>query len=111
VLHRKGNYRLAIAAFKKSFRNWPADYQALWAIAECYSEMKRPRIAVRYWEKAISIAGTKDELLFNLGNAFLDSGELSKAISYYNKITRRTKSVYRMASKNKLRAHKMLAAE
>lgn len=108
LLYKKRNHREAIDAFKKSYRNWPDDYQALWATAECYSEMKRPRIAVRYWEKAMAIAGPKDELLFNLGNAFLDAGEFSKAISYYKKVKKRTKAVYKLASKNKLRAEKML---
>ena len=110
ILYDKRDYQKAVMAFKKSTRSRPEDYQALWATAECYSEMKRPRIAVRYWEKAISIAGAKDELVFNLGNAFFDLSEFKKAISCYDKVAKRSKVIHKMAENNKLRARKMLAA-
>lgn len=108
ILYETENYLEAIKAYQKSYRNWSDDYQALWGVAECYSEMKRPRIAVRYWEKALSLAGHKDELIYNLGNAFFDLGEFAKAISCYVKVRKRSPSVYKLAAKNKRRANRIL---
>jgi len=103
ALFDSGKFDLASRAFKKSLRTRPDDFQALWALGDCYSELGHPKLAERYFAKAIRF-GRKESALaltFNLANAFYDQGKFREAIRKYRRVLRgRDKAIARRARKN-----------
>ena len=100
ILYTAKKYTQALIAFKKSLRNWPEDYQAMCAIANCYSDLNKPKLAQRFLLKAIRVAGRKDELVYNLGNALFDQKKYEAAALEYKKVSKKNKMVYKLAIKN-----------
>ena len=103
ILFKKDDYRGALPIFKKVLRTRPDDYQAMWAIADCYSLLKRPAFAQRYFRKAIELAPkkkTREELRYNLGNAQFDQQRFKEAIELYESIAKENRNLYKMAQKN-----------
>lgn len=89
ILYRRGRMGEAVAAFRRALRHWPDDQAAMMAIANCYSELGRPRWSAYYLEKALRHRGRKPELLYNLGNAYFDLRDFTKAIQCYRDASRR----------------------
>jgi len=88
ALFRKGNYRGAIKAFKKSFLNSNgADVEALWAISDAYEALNDRRWSIYYLKKALDIDPHRVELLYNLANNYFDLGDYERAILFYDKVT------------------------
>lgn len=107
ILFKKGLYKEAIAAFRKSLRNRLDDYQASWAIGESYSLLGRPRIAERYFRQALLQAKSesdKSSLIYNLGNALFDQRKYEDAINAYKNVSQKNKTIFKLASKNALTA-------
>ncbi|SRR6266581_1858216 len=101
IYQKKRNYRRAIAAFKKAFQNRKEDFEALWAIGDCYSDIGRPVMAERYYRKALQFSKHDAAIRFNLGNALFDQGRYREAISVYKSIDESTNSkVHKLAHKN-----------
>ncbi len=100
-------YDNAIHAFKKAFRNWSGDIEALWAIANCYSDLGKPWLAKYYLEKAVGL-NEKDELRYDLGNAFFDMGRYHDAITQYKKVGNKDKQLTKLVRSNLKKAEKLL---
>jgi tetratricopeptide (TPR) repeat protein len=83
IRYRRGRMPGAVAAFRRALRHWPDDRDAMMAIANCYSELGRPRWSAYYLEKALRRRGHKPELFYNLGNAYFDLDDFPKAIECY----------------------------
>lgn len=96
IFYKKESYSEAINFFKRSLRTRADDVQALWAVANAYSELARPKLAERYFRKAIQYAKRSEDLMgltYDLGNALFDQKRYEEAISCYLKIDN---SVYKM---------------
>jgi len=103
ALFDSGKFDLASRAFKRSLRTRPDDFQALWALGDCYSELGRPKLAERYFAKAIRFGRKQSApaLTFNLANALYDQGKFREAIRKYRRVLRsRDKSTAGRARKN-----------
>ncbi|WP_435106954.1 tetratricopeptide repeat protein [Arhodomonas sp. AD133] len=100
LYYESGDYASALESFKKAYRHRPSDAEAMWAIANCYSEIGKPRWSVYYLKKAISVTGGGNELHYNLGNALFDMGDYSAAIREYKKVDSRSGVIYDMAQNN-----------
>jgi len=81
-----GQINRALAFFKKSARTWPEDTKALMAIANCYSELNKPRWTAHYLARAIQIDPNNPDLNYNLANARFDLGQYKEAVTLYMKV-------------------------
>lgn len=108
IYFKKGRFKDALIAFKKALRTKPDDYQALWAIGNCYSEIEMPAIAERYFRRALTYKPAEKGLIYNLGNALLDQGKFSEALRSFNEVCEKDKTLYRLAQKNATVAKKAL---
>mgnify|MGYP000216966418 CR=1 FL=1 len=113
VLYKQEKFGDALLAFKKSYRHWKEDVDAIKAIGTCYSELENPKIAKYYYIKAKTIGGKRykdiDALTYNLGNAYFDMEKYDLAISEYKKVRKSDKKTYQLAQKNIKHAKKHLA--
>lgn len=82
-------YADAIIAFRLALAAWPADRQALFALGYCHSELNRPRLAERYFRRALAIDSKDRAARYNLGNALFDQGKYGRAAAEYRKIMTR----------------------
>ncbi len=104
VYFKLGRMDEALAAFKKAYRHWKEDIDAMMLIGNCYDELGNPKTAKYYYIKAISTIGRKrhkrlDGLTYNLGNAYFDMGKYELAITQYKKVRKSNKEVYQLAQK------------
>ena len=90
----------AIDAFEKSYRCRNEDVEALWALANCYSDLNRPKDAEKWYKKALCLDANNQKLLYNTGNSLFDQEKFEEAQYYYEKIDRDSNELYRMARKN-----------
>ena len=102
ILFLKMDYKNAVIAFKKALRSRTDDYQALWAIANCYSCLTKPVFAERYFRKAIQYAPKEEHesLRYDLGNALFDQQNYAEAIRLYTSIKKANLALYKKAQKN-----------
>lgn len=103
IFFKKENYSESINFFKRSLRTRADDVQALWAVANAYSELARPKLAERYYRKAIQYAKSSEDLMgliYDLGNALFDQKQYEEAISCYLKVDNSLPSIYKVAQKN-----------
>lgn len=100
IRFRCGEYEDAAKSFRKALKAWPQDYQALWALANCCSELGKPSFAKRYLRKAIKMKGPTDELLYNLGNPHFDLGEHKEAVQCYSSVASKRGQLARLAKRN-----------
>ena len=103
IFFKKESYFDAINFLKKSLNTRPDDVQALWAIADTYSELAKPKLSERYYRKAIQYAKKNEDLMnltYNLGNALFDQKRYEEAISCYEKIDNSMPDIYKLAQKN-----------
>ena len=98
---KRRKYPEAIKCFRNAIRHWPEDWQALMAIANCYSEMALPRWSIFYLRRAIKLQPKNASLLFNLGNAYFDSNDFDAAHETYLKAYKcADKQLARLCRKN-----------
>ena len=85
TLYKARRYAAALAGFRRALSLAPGDVDTLWAIADCYNEQKRPRLAERYYRSAIKRAPVKQRptLYFNLANTLLDQKRFKEAVQVY----------------------------
>lgn len=100
IFYKQGKYREALDAFRKGLRTRPEDAYALWAIADCYSDMGRPKLAERYYRKAKALAGQEWALTYDIGSCLFDQGRYREAIALYKKIPSSESGAFKLARKN-----------
>jgi tetratricopeptide (TPR) repeat protein len=87
IAYRLRHFEIAKEAFRRSLKSRPDDWEALWALGNCYSELSRPRMAERYFRKAIAIAGReKPQLTLNLANVLFDQSRYKDSLVEYRKV-------------------------
>jgi tetratricopeptide (TPR) repeat protein len=87
--YKRGRLFAAAKWFTVAVKEWPFDYQALWALGDTFSELKKPKKSLVFYTQAIKLAPVKDQpvLNYNLGNAFFDQGRYEQAIASYRKVS------------------------
>lgn len=100
IRFRQRRYRDALYSFDKAYKHERADWQALMAAANCYDQLRKPKLAERRLRKAVGLQPKSAELHYNLGNALFDLGRNSEAISEYREAQRLPGKVKRAARKN-----------
>ena len=87
-LWKKGCFKEAAQCFLVALAEWPEDYQAYWALGNCYSELGKPRKAEQSFRQAIALCPNADKitLLFNLANTLFDQKRYVSAIKLYSEI-------------------------
>ena len=103
IRYKRGRFQSAATAFRRALDIWPDDPAAMMAIANCYSELKRPRWSAYYLEKVVRQEGAKPGILYNLGNAYFDLGDYAKAIETFRAASRSnggSRELRRMIGKN-----------
>jgi len=106
-----GDVHGAISAFRKAFYAASSDIECLLGIGNCYDTLNKPKLADRYFRKALSlnpIGRQKAVALVNLGNALYDQGKWSEALKYFTDISRRKDDIGAVARKNKTLAQAKL---
>ena len=100
-LYKQGNYDDALLEFKKALKAWPTASDTAWAIADCYSELLKPRLAEKFYRLALDTCSIKKRasLLYNIGNALFDQRKYKDALMHYEKISKQNR-VYKQARKN-----------
>ena len=88
ALWKKGRFKEAAQLFLIAVEEWPEDFQAWWALGNCYSELKKPRKAEDAFRKALDACSSahRYELVFNLANALFDQKRFAEAVSLYTEI-------------------------
>jgi tetratricopeptide (TPR) repeat protein len=97
---RAKQYDGAIRSFQKAHKHDRQDWMALWAIGDCYDEMKLPRMALRYYARALKLAPKNGALRYNLANALIDLRQYGEAIRQLRKITSEDVELRRKVKKN-----------
>ena len=87
-LFKQGKFTEAVAQFKVALEEWPEDWQAMWALGNCFGELKKHKKAEEQFMKAIELASASElpNLYFNLGNALFDQGKYHEAIERYRQV-------------------------
>ena len=90
ALWKKQQFKEAALAFQVAIEEWPEDYQALWTLGDCYTELKKPRQAELAFRQALAVCADNDRvaLTFNLGNALFDQKLYAEAVALYDQIPR-----------------------
>ena len=88
LFYKRGRLFAAAKWFTVAVKQSPVDYQALWALGDTFSQLKKPKKALAFYTQAINLAPVQDQpvLNYNLGNAFFDQGRFEKAIVCYRKV-------------------------
>ena len=88
ALWKQGRIKEASQLFLEAVAEWPEDYQAFWALGNCYSELKKPRKAEQSFRQAIALCSNADKhnLVFNLANALFDQNKYTEAMALYSEI-------------------------
>ncbi len=90
----------AISSFKKALRHDPKDWMTLWAIGDCYDELKKAEAALRYYTKALRRAPKEPALQYNAANALIDLARYDEAIAQLQRITTKDRELRRKMRKN-----------
>jgi tetratricopeptide (TPR) repeat protein len=98
---KEGRFAEAAKYFLVALEEWPEDWQAMDALGNSYSEMKKPRKAEQWFRQAMAVAPSESrpDLIYNLGNALFDQGRFDEAIAMYSQIPRGHKT-WCLAEKN-----------
>lgn len=117
ILYRQGDFKAASAAFKRSLSSRPDDAEALEAIGNCYDAQSRPKLAERYFRRALAVldkpltVAKRSDITFNLANALYDQGRLDEAIDLYRQLEDGHRSIRQVAKKNLHLAEKKAATK
>lgn len=106
--YKEGCYLDALVSLKKSILNRSDDIQALFAIGNCYSDLNIPKLAERYFRRALSsyfyphgkIGLTKYDIIYNLANSLFDQALYKEAFDLYLEIDNPDSKAYKYARKN-----------
>ncbi|MDR0717159.1 MAG: tetratricopeptide repeat protein, partial [Azoarcus sp.] len=119
LYNKCGIYKKAIDAFHKSLKIWPKDIAALRALGDCYADLNLPKIAERYYRKAIRLYSLRPipkepkimimKIRYGLGKVLYKQGKFSGAICEYRKIPRNFYSVWEKAHSDIVAVHKALS--
>lgn len=82
---KKLEYEKAINAFKKSLLARNDDIEAMWALGNCYMELKLPKKAEKILECSLQIS-KKQEIIYNYANSLFDQQKYNRALKYYKKL-------------------------
>ncbi|TXG86391.1 MAG: tetratricopeptide repeat protein [Thermomicrobiales bacterium] len=87
-LFKQGKFADAAAQFKIAIQEWSEDWQAMWALGDCFTELKKHRKAEEQFKAAIELAPNDElpNLHFNLGNALFDQGKYIEAIEQFLRV-------------------------
>lgn len=87
-LFKQGKFADAATFFRVAIEEWPEDWQAMWALGNCFSELKKHRKAEEQFKTAVEFAPSEElpNLHFNLGNALFDQGKYLEAIEQYRQV-------------------------
>lgn len=87
-LFKQGKFVDAAAQFKIAIHEWPEDWQAMWALGNCFAELKKHRKAEEQFKAAIALAPNDElpNLYFNLGNALFDQGKYIEAVEQFHQV-------------------------
>lgn len=96
---KKGDFEAAARAFDRAVAQEPKDYQALWALANCYSELDKPDVSERYLRMARKLSDDP-ALLYNLGNALFDQQRYAEALGVYESVPETAGDVFDRAQRN-----------
>jgi tetratricopeptide (TPR) repeat protein len=109
---RERRYADAAKYFLVALEEWPGDWQAMHALGNCYSEMKKPRKAEKWFREAIEIVPPERrfDLIYNLGNALFDQQRFDEAIEMYRQVPR-GHEIWRLAENNIATCKTRLASE
>lgn len=107
TLYKEKKFDFALKCFKKSLFFNPKDYDAIFAIGDCYSELKKPERAFSFY-KSVYKKTKNYNALYNMGNCFFDTHEYAEAIDIYIDIPAHAVS-YKMARKNIEQCRKLIA--
>ncbi|GAB2874649.1 hypothetical protein GCM10027277_49850 [Pseudoduganella ginsengisoli] len=93
ILFKQRKIEEAGNAFKKSLRTRLDDIDALMAVGNCYDELRRPRIAERYFQRALDLSPQiknkkRQSIMLNLGNSIFDQGQFGRAAGIYKQLLR-----------------------
>ncbi len=101
VLYREGKIKLALKYFRRALNLAPADVDTLWALGNCYGELRKPRKAELFFRRARAYArlDQRGDLLYNIGNALFDQGCLRAALQLYARVPRSANS-FLLAQRN-----------
>jgi len=88
ALWKQGRFKEAAHFFQIAVEEWPEDYQALWALGNCYTVLKKPREAEDAFRRALdaSSGANRYELVFNLANTLFDQKRFEEAKALYAEI-------------------------
>ena len=78
-----GEINKSLKAFKRALAYDRGDFFSMMAIANCYSAMSKPRMALYYLSKAVVLNEKHDGIRYNLGNAYFDLNRYDEAIREY----------------------------
>lgn len=87
-LYRSGRFSEASKLFLSALEEDGTDYQALWALGNCYAELKKPRKAEASFRQALACCDEthRAALTFNLANALFDQQRYAEALEIYREI-------------------------
>jgi len=106
-----GDFNAAKKAFLNAYRYNPDDIQCLIACGNCFSEMKKPKLAEKILKKALAKKAKKKEeatITYNLGNALFDQGLYDEAIKSYSLTINRRDEIGKLSRKNIIHANGIL---
>ena len=109
---KERRYTDAAKYFMAALEEWPEDWMAMDALGNCYSEMKKPRKAEKWFRLAIENAPLENhvKLKYNLGNALFDQQRFAEAIQMYREVPS-GHEIWRLAANNITASEKRLANE
>ena len=102
--YKIGDFSGALSSFKKALKDNPNDVESLLAIANCYDELKKPKLAERFLRKALALnpkGRIKAAALVNLGNALMDQNRWTDAIDHFGELCKRKDDIGTIARKNR----------
>ena len=106
IFYRQSHFREAKDAFKRSLYFRIDDIEALTAIGNCYDELGRPKLAERYFRRALGHCKPAIQnvdhfsIKFNLANALFDQNRIQEAILLYRQLSKAPESIKLKAKKN-----------
>lgn len=101
--YRKENYSTAIDYYKKALKLQPDLVNALLGIGRTYIAINQGRLASRYLEQAAKLAPSVAEIHFQMGEAYLLTGQFTRARTAYERVVDLTTQESDLAIKAKQR--------
>jgi len=82
----RANYYLAVEEFETALEYWPGDWQAWFALGNCWDEAFKPKKAESCFRKSLELSPQEKipNAYYNLGNSLYDQNRLEEAIECYN---------------------------